>query len=176
MNTNQEEIRSEEVHVASLRQALQRMHDDPAEAARIDSIIEDAELPVQQAPDRNHHQHVVVNVSGGEHNTVEISGFRRDPEHVPLVMPDHPRERSRPVPEVQITRTRALTTTASLTLMTTIALFAMQGGPAVLSAVLSIVAAATAGLHVLLSGSSRTAVLKSLLHSRQEARRELDPH
>ncbi|WP_405859806.1 hypothetical protein OG361_34310 [Streptomyces sp. NBC_00090] len=181
---NQEEIRSEGERVASFRQALQRLHDDPSEAARIDSIIDEAELVDQQVTDRSHHQHVVVNVNGGETNNVEIFGSRReaeseafrDPAPATPVMPDHPSERSRPALEVQLTRTRAVTNVASLVLMTTIALFAMQGGSAVLGAVLSVLAASTAGTQILLTGRPRSAVLKTHLHARREERRELDPH
>ncbi|MFJ4623027.1 hypothetical protein [Streptomyces sp. NPDC088812] len=43
MNTNQEGFPSEDERVASFMQALQRMHEDPAEAARIELIIEEAE-------------------------------------------------------------------------------------------------------------------------------------
>ncbi|WP_331760974.1 hypothetical protein [Streptomyces anulatus] len=181
---NQEEIRSGEEHVASFREALQRFHDDPSEVARIDSIIEDAEIVDQQAPDRNHHQHVIVNVNGGETNNVEIFGSRheadsetlRDPMPAPAVMPDHPSERSRPVLEVQLTRTRAVTNVAALVLMTTIALFAMQGGSAVLSTVLSVLAASTAGMQILLTSRPKSSALKAPLLSGREARRELDPH
>ncbi|MEV7197359.1 hypothetical protein AB0N81_36995 [Streptomyces sp. NPDC093510] len=182
-DNDKEAIRSEEERVASFMQALQRMHESPAEAARIDSVIEDAEIVAQQAPDRNQPQHVVVNVNGGEHNTVEISGAQHDatsgshpaPEPVSPQMPDPVSERSRPVPTVQIARTRALATTASLVLLTTIALFAMQAGSTLLMIVVNIVAAVTAGLHVLLTSDTKRPVRRLMMPLR-ETPQELERH
>nr|WP_145485519.1 MULTISPECIES: hypothetical protein [Streptomyces] len=180
---NQEDIRSEEEHVASFRLALQRMHEDPAEAARIESIIEDAELADPQAALHDPHPHVVVNVSGGDRNTVKIFGSHSDAgsepprEQAPAAPVSPVRTRKRfPIPEVQLTRTRAVANTASLSLMATIALFAMQGGGAMLSIVLSVLAVTTAGLSVLLPHGLRFTTRKAQLPLRGEDLRELDPH
>jgi hypothetical protein len=193
-DNDKEAIRSEEERVASFMQALQRMHDDPAEAARIDSMIEDAEVVAQQTPDRSQPQHVVVNVNGGENNTVEILGARHDaasgshrapePESQKVrktpKMPKPPRERFEPIAMVQIARTQALAATASLALLTTIALFAMQGGWTLLTVVVNTIAAATAGLHVLLTsvtrGSGSRALVRTAQRGLRETQQELDHH
>ncbi|MEU6588841.1 hypothetical protein ABZ923_06350 [Streptomyces sp. NPDC046881] len=72
MNQDQEEKRSEEARVDSFMQALQRMHDDPAEAARIDAIIEDAENLDEDMS--SHDRPLVVHIHNeGGHNVVDLS-------------------------------------------------------------------------------------------------------
>ncbi|MEU6379248.1 DUF6232 family protein [Streptomyces sp. NPDC046909] len=61
MNTNQEESPSRNERVASFMQALQRMHDDPAEAARIRLIIDEDE-PEADAHGRGDGQALVVHI------------------------------------------------------------------------------------------------------------------
>lgn len=69
-----DEIRPEEERVASFVQALRRMHDDPAEAARIDAMIAEVDEPVVVDTRRPLVIHVYNN---GGTNTVNLA-------------PDHP--------------------------------------------------------------------------------------
>ncbi|WP_157876762.1 hypothetical protein [Streptomyces graminilatus] len=148
MNKDQEENRSEEARVDSFMQALQRMHNDPAEAARIDAIIEDAENLDEEA--NSHDRPLVVHIHNeGGHNIVDLSP---SPQPQILEEPD-PNKAPR---ETKLRRSHALgwrlpAALPALTLMTTVVITSMGRASSVTWTILASLFMAIAGVSVWLS-------------------------
>ncbi|MFH9069045.1 hypothetical protein [Streptomyces alboflavus] len=83
MNTDEENIHTqennspEEERVTAFMQALQRMHEDPAEAARIDKIIEDAEHLTDETVRQDLPLAVHIHNQGGSYVVNLSPSFRR---------------------------------------------------------------------------------------------------
>ncbi|MFJ9893604.1 hypothetical protein ACIQPR_09745 [Streptomyces sp. NPDC091280] len=143
-DNDKEAIRSEEERVASFMQALQRMHDDPAEVARIELMIEEAEAGL--ADEVGEDQPLVVHIHNEGH--LDFTAPRHVVEPPPVAAASD--DRSEPYAEPTTNRGLRSSATAAfpLALMSFVVIHSMQEGrasqwlTAVLSAVFMLTAAA----------------------------------
>ncbi|MFI6644582.1 hypothetical protein [Streptomyces sp. NPDC050504] len=162
MNTNPEGFPSEDERVASFMQALQRMHDDPAEAARIDLIVEEADAGLD-AHEHGDGQPLVVHIHS--EGRLNISALRQPVEPQPTtVEAEAPPEPRRPEPKKNRSLRLSATAATPLIPMTAVVLYSMQEGntskwlTAALSAVFMVTAAGLTLIRALTDHERRQAL------------------